>query len=234
MKYIFRYHYYNLKRFNISTSKLLPPEYLGLFFVIALFSTIFFGVSSENCLNYEGYNFIDFNKLAFFYFVAPIFIEAFMYKHYDPNYVYLKVTLPFSNYKIIFIDFLVEFFSFKFFFLFLFPFLYIIFSLNYNLKLFNYNFFIYGFFLILLMYTNSCLFINLLKSVIRNSKLDIYKNYVKFFILILIVLFILNENYLWIQLEIASTIFLLIKIFVVVFFLQIILLLSINKIIDKC
>jgi len=234
MKYILKYHYYNLKRFNISTLKLLPPEYLGLFFVITLFSIIIFGVSSENCLNNEGYNFIDFNKLAFFYFVAPIFIEAFMYKQYDPNYVYLKVTLPFSNYKIIFIDFLVEFFSIKFIFLFLFPFLYIIFSLSYNLKLFNYSFFKYGFFLILLMYINSCLLINLLKSLVRNSKLDIYKNYVKFFILILIILFIFNENYLWIQFKIASTIFLLINIFVIVFFLQIILLLSINKINDKC
>ena len=234
MKYIFKYHYYNLKRFSISNSKLLPPEYLGLFFVIALFSIIFFGVSSENCLNYKGYNFIDFNKLSFFYLIAPIFIEAFMYKHYDPNYVYLKVTLPFSNYKIIFIDFLVEFFSYKFIFLFLLPFLYIIFSLIYKLKLFDYSFFIYGFFLIVLMYTNSCLFVNLLKSVIRNSKLDVYKNYIKLFILMLIVLFILNENYLWIHLETSSTIFLLINIFVVVFFLQIVSLIYINKIIDKC
>jgi hypothetical protein len=205
MKKILQYNFLTLSRFKISKYQ-FAPEYIAFFIVAALFSVIFIGVSSEESLMVYEKKIMNFNIIALFYFIAPILSDIFMYKFYDPNYQYFKLLYPFKTSKIIFIDTLVELFSYKILFILCFLIAYIPFCLTYDLILFE-NISFIGFFLIITTYINSCLFIRIVKDLIKNKVQNSHKNYLKLFIVLIFILMTFNENYNLIDLNNSKTVY---------------------------
>lgn len=202
---ILQYNFLTLSRFKISKYQ-FAPEYIGFFIATALFSVMFIGVSSEEPLIVYEKKYMNFNIIALFYFIAPILSDIFMFKFYDPNYQYFKLLYPFKTSKIIFIDTLVEIFSYKILFILCFLIAYIPFCLTYDLIL-SENISFIGFFLIITTYINSCLFIRIIKDLIKNKVQNSHKNYLKLFIVLIFILMTFNENYNLIDLDNSKTVY---------------------------
>lgn len=211
----------------------LPPEYIGLFLSVFVFSVIIFGYSFEEYLFVNNQHFVNFNILSLFYFVAPILFELFMFDYYDPNYRYLKLLMPYSQFQIFCIDFCLEFFSFKFLFVLLFPILYLIFS-YFNKFSNSYYGNSSGVLLILLMYVNSSLLIGIIKNNFVKRKKRFAKNFIKLMGYFFIAFLIVNSNLNIIDLDKFETIFLMIKISAIAIPLQICCYFILSSKIDKC
>jgi hypothetical protein len=228
---ILQYNFLSLTRFKIAKYQ-FAPEYIGFILVVGLFTTMFTGISSEDALVIGDIKIMNFNIIALFYLIAPILSDIFMYQFYDPNYQYLKLLYPFKVSKAIFIDVLIELFNFKVVFLLCFIIAYIPFCLTYDLIIFEKTS-ITGFFLIITIYINSCLFIRVLKDIIKNKVNKSHKNYLKLFALLLFILVTYNENVNLIDLDNYQTIYLLFKISISLIILLIISLYLINVKYDK-
>jgi hypothetical protein len=223
---IFQYNFLSLTRFKIAKYQ-FAPEYIGFILVVGLFTTILLGVSSEDAFVVGEIKIMNFNIIALFYLIAPILSDIFMYKFYDPNYQYFKLLYPFKISKVIFIDVIIELFSFKIVFLILFIIAYIPFCLTYDLMIFERTS-ITGFFLIITAYINSCLFIRLLKDIIKNKVNKSHKNYLKLFALLIFILITYNENVNLIDLYNSQTIYLFFNFSISLIILLIILLYLVN------
>lgn len=229
---IFKYHYYNLLRFNIATYN-LPPEYLGMIFTMGVFTAIFIGTISETPILFEQIRIMNFNKLALFYFISPLVIDLFTYKSYDPNYQYLRVLYPFKLKKIIFIDFLIEFFSYKLILLCYLALAYVPFCLYYKIEVFEIHSFYLGITLIILMYINSCLLIRIIKDSLKNKELNVYKNYFKLFSVVTFIILVINDNTNYMSLNSYETIYKLLVSGIFLLFVLILFIFLINLKDDK-
>lgn len=228
---ILQYNFLSLTRFKISKYQ-FAPEYIGFFLVAGLFSVIFIGVSSESSLLIDEKKIMNFNIIALFYFFAPILSDVFMYKFYDPNYQYFKLLYPYKIFKVILIDVLIELFSFKLLFLICFIIAYIPFCLTYGLVIFE-NVSIIGFLLIITIYINSCLFIRLIKDLVKNKVNNYHKNYLKLFAVLIFILMTFNENANLIDLDDLETIYIFFSFSISLILILIVLLYLINIKYDK-
>lgn len=189
---IIQYNILTLSRFKMAKYQLIP-EYLGLIAVIVLSSLMFTGISCEEIIVDGKLKYMNFNILALYFFLAPILSDVFMYNFYDINYKYFKLLYPFKSLKIIFIDMLLELLSYKLFFILFFVILYIPFCITYDLTFID-NKSLKGFCLIVSMYINACLFVRLIKDIGKDMFFKSYKNYLKLFLVFIVVLLVVNEN----------------------------------------
>jgi hypothetical protein len=228
---IIQYNFISLKRIKIARYQ-FAPEYIALFILVGLFTIAFIGLSSESPIKYYDFNILNYNKLAFFYLLAPIFIDIFMFKYVGSNYQYFKLLYPFKLSKIIFIDLLLELFSFKIAFIVFFVLAYIPFCLTYNLKITG-VIPVFGFLLIICMYINSCLIIRVIKDVMKNKAYDFHKNFLKLFFVVVFVLLTVNENINFINFNSYITIFWFLSFAILSIIVLVILLYLINIKYDK-
>jgi len=202
---IIQYNFISLKRIKIARYQ-FAPEYIALFILVGLFTMAFIGVSSENPIKYGNQDILNYNKLAFFYLLAPIFADVFMFKYVGSNYQYSKLLYPYKLSKIILIDILIELFSFKMVFILCFILMYVPFCLTYNLNITG-IIPVLGFALIICMYINSCLIIRVIKDAMKNKAYDFHKNFLKLFFVVMFVLLTVNENINFLKLDSFKTVF---------------------------
>lgn len=227
MKEIFNYNLTLFTRFKMAEYQFLP-EYFAVIIMITLSTTICMGVSSEELIIYESNRYINFNILTIYFFLFPILAEVFMYDYYDTNYKYFKILFPFKTKKNILIDVLIEILSYKLLLLIIFLVLFVPFSFVYNFKSLDTKS-IFGFFLIIISYVSSCIFIRIIKDVGKDNFINSYKNHLKLILAIFIVFFIFNENTKMLPLNKFSTLTFLLVFLIVLNTLSFTLLFQINS-----